>query len=99
MLKAVGFSNHAIIRWQVYRFGIIALIAEMIAAVLSIPATTLVSTPIFGMMGAQSIQFHYDPLKIFIIYPVIVVTATLIMAWLTALHTKKISSSDTANIE
>ena len=99
MLKAVGFNNHAIIRWQVYRFGIIALIAEMIAAVLSIPATKLVSTPIFGMMGAQSIQFHYDPLKIFIIYPVIVVTATLIMAWLTALHTKKISSSDTANIE
>lgn len=99
MLKAIGFSEGAIIKWQVYRFAIIALVAEILAAILSIPATELVSTPIFQMMGASSIKYEYNLLKIFVLYPLIIVAVTVVVAWLTALYSKKISSADTANIE
>ena len=99
ILKAIGFKDSAIIKWHVYRFGIVALIAVVLAAVLSIPMTELCITPIFGMMGAVDVDYNIDPLQIFLLYPGIVLVMTLIVTWMTALYTKSIKSSDTANIE
>ncbi|MBQ9135107.1 MAG: hypothetical protein IJX66_03300, partial [Lachnospiraceae bacterium] len=56
-------------------------------------------TPIFGMMGATDINYNIDPLQIFLLYPGIVLVMTLVVTWVTALYTKTIKSSDTANIE
>lgn len=99
ILKAIGFKDRAIIKWQVYRFGMVAFISVIIAACLSIPMTELCITPIFGMMGATDIDYNIDPLQIFVIYPGIVFAVTILVAWITAMHTKTIKSSDTANIE
>lgn len=99
ILKAIGFIDRAIIKWHVYRFGLVALISVIIAACVSIPMTDLCITPIFGMMGATDIDYNIDPLQIFVIYPGIVFGVTILVAWITAMHTKTIKSSDTANIE
>lgn len=99
ILKAIGFRDGRIILWQVLRFGIVALIAGIIAAVLSIPMTYLCITPIFGMMGATKIDYVIDPLKIFLLFPGIIVVMTVIITYLTALYTKTIKASDTASIE
>lgn len=99
LLKAIGFRNGTIISWNTLRFGIVALAAAILAAAASIPMTKLCITPIFGMMGATKIKFNIDPLQIFLIYPSIVFAVTIISAFLTALYTRKIKSSDTANIE
>ena len=99
ILKAIGFKDSAVIQWQIYRFGIVALIAVIFAAIFSIPMTNLCITPIFGMMGATEINYRIEPLQIFIIYPGIVFLMTVVIAWITALYTKTIKSSDTANIE
>lgn len=99
ILKAIGFKDRAIIKWHVYRFGLAALIAVTLAAVLSIPMTELCITPIFGMMGATEIDYNIDPVQIFLLYPGAVFGMTILVSWLTALYTKKIKSSDTANIE
>lgn len=99
ILKAIGFKDSAIIKWHVYRLGLAALLAVVLAAVLSIPMTELCITPIFGMMGATDINYNIDPLQIFLLYPGIVLVMTLVVTWVTALYTKTIKSSDTANIE
>ncbi len=99
ILKAIGFRDSAIIKWHVYRFGLVGLLAVILAAVCSIPMTELCITPIFGMMGAVDIDYNIDPLQIFLLYPGAVLVMTVIVAWLTALYTKTIKSSDTANIE
>ena len=99
ILKAIGFKNSRIISWQVIRFGIVAFISAVIAAAFSIPMTHLCITPIFGMMGASNIDYVIDPLKIFLIYPAIIVAMTVIVSFFTSLVTYGIKSSDTANIE
>ena len=99
ILKAIGFKDSAILKWHVYRFGLVGLLAVVLAAVWSIPMTELCITPIFGMMGAVDVEYNIDPLQIFLMYPGAVLVMTIIVAWLTALYTKKIKSSDTASVE
>ena len=99
LLKAIGFNDNQIIKWHVYRFGLVALIVEILAVILAKPVTVLWCNPIFGMMGANKINYYINPVKVFLIYPGIVFVVTIIIALLTALSTKKIKSSDTANIE
>ena len=99
LLKAIGFRNGTIISWNALRFGIVALAAAILAAAVSIPMTELCITPIFGMMGAAKIIFNIDPLQIFLIYPALIFAVTIISALLTSLYTRKIKSSDTANID
>lgn len=99
ILKAVGFTDGAVIKWQVYRFGLVALISVILAGILSIPMTELCITPIFGMTGTTEIDYNIEPLQIFVMYPGVVFIMTIVMAWITALYTKTIKSSDTANIE
>ena len=99
ILKAIGFKDSAILKWHVYRFGLVALVAVILAAVCSIPMTNLCVDPIFGMMGAVDVEYNIDPLQIFLLYPGAVLAMTVLVAWLTALYTKTIKSSDTANIE
>ncbi len=99
ILKAVGFKDSAVMKWQVYRFGLVALISAVLAAVLSIPMTELCITPIFGMMGAAEVDYNIDPLQIFALYPGVVLAMTVAVAFVTALYTRTIKSSDTANIE
>lgn len=99
ILKAIGFKDRAVIKWHVYRFGIVGLISVILAAGVSIPMTDLCISPIFGMMGATDIDYNIQPLQIFGIYPGIVLAVTILVTWITALYTKAIKSSDTANIE
>ena len=99
ILKAVGFKDCAVMKWHVYRFGLVALVSVVLAAILSIPMTKLCITPIFGMMGAAEIEYNIDPLQIFGLYPGIILAMTVAAAWITALYTRTIKSSDTANIE
>lgn len=99
MLKAIGFRDGTVVLWQVCRFGLAALIAVILAAALSIPMTKLCITPIFGMMGASRIKYNIDVLQIFVLYPGAILLVTVVVAWLTALYTRTIKSSDTANIE
>lgn len=99
LLKAIGFRNKTIISWNTLRFGIVALTAAILAATASIPMTKLCITPIFAMMGATEIRFNIDSLQIFVLYPAIIFAVTILSSFLTSLYTRRIKSSDTANIE
>lgn len=99
ILKAIGFTNGTIVKWHTLRFGIAALAAAILAAIASIPMTDLCITPIFGMMGASDIRFNIEPLRIFLIYPAVIFAVTIAAAWITALHTRKIRTSEATNVE
>ena len=81
------------------RFGLATLVAVIFAGAISIPVTYLTIGPIFQSMGMVNMTFAIDPLSIFVIYPLIILGATLLIAFITSLITKTIKSSDTASIE
>ena len=91
VLKAMGFSNK--------RVGIVTLVAVILAAICSIPATYLIGNPIFGMMGAGKVAYVIRPWKIFFLYPGIIFLMTLLASGMTALQIRTIKSNDTTNIE
>lgn len=97
--KAVGFKDLTIIKWHVNRFFIVALASMFLAVILSMPMTELCISPIFGMMGASDIDYNYDILRGFIMYPGTVLIVTVVTAFITSLYTRKIVSRDTASIE
>ena len=99
ILKAVGFKDRRIILYHMIRFGIAALIAVIFAGAISIPLTYLTIGPIFQSMGMTNMTFAINPFSIFVIYPLIILGATLVVAFITSLITKTIKSSDTASIE
>lgn len=100
LMKAIGFRNGSIIAHHTLRFGIISIIASVIASILCIPVTKLVIDPIFAIMGAVSgVGYEIKRLEIFAVYPIIILAVTVTGAFLTALYTKTIKASDTSNIE
>ena len=99
VLKAMGFGNKRVMEWHMIRFGMVTLVAVLLAAICSIPATYLIDNPIFGMMGAGKVAYVIRPWKIFFLYPGIIFLMTLLASGMTALQIRKIKSNDTTNIE
>ena len=70
------------------------------AELLGMPFTKLCFDPIFGSMGLEmGVEYIQTPVEIYAVFPVIVLLTTIVSAFLTSLYTRKIKSSDTANIE
>ncbi len=99
IMKAVGFKDSKIVLHHIKRFMYAALIAVVLAVILSIPLTELCITPIFQGMGMKSMTFEYNFLQIGLIYPLIVLGFTFVSSGLTSLYTRTITSRDTASIE
>lgn len=100
LMKAMGFSNKSIIWHHTLRFGIVALVASLVAAALCLPATVLTINPIFSMMGAvNGVSYKIAPAEIFLLYPAIMVAVSIIAAFFTSIYTNTIKSSDASNIE
>lgn len=99
ILKAIGFKDKDIISWHTLRFGFVGLVAVILAGFGSIPLTKLCITPIFGMMGATNINYNFDFVSTFLVYPGIVLLMTIVITYIVAHYTKKITCRDTSNIE
>ncbi len=99
ILKAIGFTNSSLVKWQTMRIGIVLLVSIVLGTILSTPLTKLMVEPVFRMMGAYSIQFDIMPLEVYVIYPLIVLIVTELAAFISAHNLKKISSSAAFNIE
>lgn len=100
ILKAMGFKEKTIIKWHALRFVLVTIIAAILAILLSYPATYLAITPIFKMMGAYfGIKYEINLIDICLIYPLIILTVSIISAIITALYSNKIKASDASSIE
>ena len=99
-MKATGMKNGKIIGQQVMRFVFVTVVAVLVAWILAVPLTNLCIDPVFKMMGMElAVNYHINPLEMFLIYPAIILATTTLSAFLTSLATKSIKSVDTANIE
>ena len=99
LLKALGFKNKQIIKWHMYRFILAGLITIVLASVLAVPITKLWCDQVFGMMGANDINYFINPIHIYLLYPGIVFISIIIISYIAAQATNRIKSSDTASIE
>jgi len=99
MLRATGFTRSAVVRWHTLRMGIVLLVSTLLAFALSTPATQLMITPVFRMMGADSVNYEIIPLEVYVIYPGILIASTLAAVFLTAQSTRRITASQTSSIE
>ena len=98
ILKAMGFRDNEVIKWQVMRFGVLAVIAVVLAMVISIPVTDTAGGAIFRMMGATRIPWVHN-FRSLVRYPLIIVAVTVAISWITALYTGTVKARDTASIE
>ena len=99
VLRAIGFSERAVIRWHVCRFMIVAVISEVVAVIFTLPVTHLWTDPIWSMMGQTKVEYNFKPLSMFVIYPGIILGCTLAAALGTAVYTRRIKAADVVNIE
>lgn len=100
LMKAIGFRNNAIRAQHTGRFLISVILAQILAAGLCVPLLMLCIDPIFSTMGATGgIEYQFNVVEQFVIYPLIITATVVISAFLTAIHIRKIQASDTANIE
>ena len=100
LMKAIGIRNAKIYGQYTLRFIIAVAVAVLLAELLGMPITKLCFDPIFSTMGLEmGVEYMQNPVEIYAVFPVIVLSATAVSAFLTSLYTKKIKSSDTASIE
>lgn len=99
ILKAIGFQNTSLVLWQTLRIGLILLIAVIFGTLVSAPLSKLIIGPIFQAMGLYTIQFEISAVENYVIYPLLVLAATSLSAFLSALGLQKIPASEASNIE
>ena len=100
LMKAVGTRNGKIYAYHTLRFLFVGIIAVIIGEIFAMPLTHLCIDPIFKMMGMElAVDYIINPVEMYLIFPVVILITTAISAFLTSLYTRKIKSSDTANIE
>lgn len=100
LMKAIGTRNSKIYLYHALRFAFVGIIAVIIAEIFAMPLTHLCIDPIFRMMGMElAVDYVINPVELFLAFPLIILVATTVSAFLTSFHTRKIKSSDTANIE
>lgn len=99
MLKAIGFSNGSIIRWQTKRMALVLFIGVLIGAATGTPVTQITSGQVFKYMGASKIEFVINPLEIYLLYPVAIWAVTVIACMITMLQIRKVDVDSIKEIE
>lgn len=99
-MKAVGTRNEKIYAYHILRFLFVGIIAVVLGEIFAMPLTHLCIDPIFKMMGMElAVDYVINPIEMYLIFPLVILVTTAVSAFLTSLYTRKIKSSDTANIE
>lgn len=100
LMKAVGMRNGSIYAYHTLRFAIVGMVAVIVAVLLAVPFLHIFIDPVFKMMGMEiGVEYVFDIFEMYLLFPLVILLTTTVSAFLTSLYTRKIKSSDTANIE
>ena len=100
LMKAVGTRNGKIYAYHALRFLFVGIITVFIGEMFAMPLTHLCIDPIFKMMGMElAVDYVINPVEMYLIFPIVILATTTVSAFQTSIYTRKIKSSDTANIE
>ena len=99
MLKSVGFSNGKLISWQTKRIAMVLFLGIFLGTITGTPFSQLTSGQVFKMMGASKIEFVINYLEVYVIYPLAIFVASVLMCMVTMLSVRKITVNDMNEIE
>lgn len=100
LIKGLGFCNGNIMKWHTLRMMITAVVASILAMIVSIPVTKAFGNSIFGMLGAgKNLRYVIKPAEVFGLYPVIFIIVIAFATVLAAISAAKIKASDTSAVE
>lgn len=100
LMKAVGMRNGSIYAYHTLRFAIVGMATVIVAVLLAVPFLHIFIDPVFKMMGMEiGVEYVFDIFEMYLLFPFVILLTTTVSAFLTSLYTRKIKSSDTANIE
>lgn len=100
LMKAIGTRNATIYGYHTLRFLFVGIIAVVLGTIFALPLTQLCMNPIFKMMGMETgVDYSINPVEMFLTFPGIILATITLISFVTVLYTRKIKSSDTANIE
>lgn len=98
MLKSIGFRYSSVRNWQVIRMVLVALTSMVVAVPLSLLSNQFMLKPIFAIMGAD-VAIQVDLLKVYILYPGILLVAILLATLVAARGVRKIHIRELNNLE
>lgn len=99
MMKSIGFTSNSIILWQIKRITIVLVAGVIVGLSTSLPFSKITIGQVFKIMGATNIDFVVNKFELYILYPMIVVVASIAVCALTMLSIRKITVQDMHNIE
>lgn len=100
LMKAIGTRGGKIYAYHALRFLFVGIIAVIIGEIFAMPLTHLCIDPVFKMMGMETtVNYVLESIEMYLVFPLVILVTTAASAFLTSLYTRKIKSSDTANIE
>lgn len=99
LLRSIGFSVKSIRIWQTVRIGIVVLIAEVLGIGLSTLLNNITIAKLFAMMGATHIKIQINPLEVYLIYPLILLTVICGSALISSRAVRKLDIMEINNAE
>lgn len=99
MMKAVGFTNLAIIKWQTKRIALVLFAGILVGTLTGTPFSQITAGQVFHFMGVSRIEFQINPLEVYVIYPLCLFVTTVLGCIITMRKVRKISPQETNNIE
>lgn len=99
LLKALGFKNNSIILWQVLRILFVMLASTITSILLLNPFEKITTVPIFKIMGAYNIVMDVNVLEVYVLYPVLILSAAVLAVFVIAQQIRRVPSSEINNME
>jgi putative ABC transport system permease protein len=90
LLKSLGFANGALVRWQVTRMALVAVVALAVGLLLATALNPVMMRFTFGLMGAPNIPAVIEPLETFVLYPALLLTGTVVAVFLSVLSLRSV---------
>ncbi len=99
MLKAMGFSDRAIIAWQTKRIMLVLFLGIVAGTITGSYFSQLTSGKVFQLMGAAKIKFVVNPWEVYVMYPLALFVVTVIACIITMRRVRRISVQEVNNLE
>lgn len=99
LLKSLGFRDNSIGKWQVGRITIILILSVIIGVVFASVVGNQIGYLIFNNMGAYGLKLKVEPLKVYVIYPILILAVNIIMSFLAFRLMKKVDITQINNME
>ena len=99
LIKNIGFTNRAVKRWQILRISLTLIVSVVIGAIISNPINPVMSRYTFGAMGMPKAEITVVPFDVYFLYPLLLLTGTVIAAIIGAESVNRIGFRDINNVE